>query len=391
MNHEYKEQLSAYLDGALPPAERAELEKRLQNSPDLRRELEELRAVSKAVKGLPHESLPPAFLAHFRTRRAQPARGEWVFLPPLVRPIAFALSCGVVALVVWDKTVTTPDPLPAHSLNEAAVTSRRAAPVAQLDFSKRLSATAGSLGAAHSAIEASGVSGPVAEMAGRGDVAPRLKDAESLSTNTQAQRQALAPKAAAPGGPTDAPAAPERGSIAMSEEERSARNEQMFGFIEEQKKKMGIARVITKEEADERVKAPASSPVVGVAAPVLFKSAAASGPAETALENKPTASPDAGRLSADAGLVFSDAASLASSWVLLGFPGQPPTVDFSSNRVVLIKPSAAKILSVTSKPGSVDVVFRALTPGETSRPAADRAAVISREPQSVLLFDASPR
>ncbi len=391
MNNDPREQLSAYLDGALPDAQRAQMEALLQNSPDLRRELEALRAVSSTIKGLPHEGLPQGFMARFHARRARPPRSEWVFLPPMARPIAFALSCGVVALVVWDKTVTTPEPAPMHSLNEAAVATTKSAPVAQLDFANRISPATGASAAGSSALEVSGIAGPASEPARRGDIAPRLAEADTLATQTQPERKTLSRQARARGGPTDGLMTTERGLVVMSEEARSARNEQMFDFIETQKKKMGIARVVAKDEVISGLNSPAMAPKIGAVAPVLFKGVGAAQPAERELEDKPTATQETGRLSSDAGLVFSDGHSLASSWVLLGFPGQPPTVDFSLNRVVLIKPSAARILSVTPKPGSINVVFRTLSPEEAPDPAADRAAVIPREPRAVLLFDASPR
>ena len=51
MNDETRELLSAYLDGALPEGERRALEARLASSAELRGALEDLRSVSKAVKG----------------------------------------------------------------------------------------------------------------------------------------------------------------------------------------------------------------------------------------------------------------------------------------------------------------------------------------------------
>jgi hypothetical protein len=52
------ERLSAWLDDELPLDERAEVEKLLAESPELRQEVDELRRLSERLKGLPAESAP---------------------------------------------------------------------------------------------------------------------------------------------------------------------------------------------------------------------------------------------------------------------------------------------------------------------------------------------
>ncbi|UPT73706.1 MAG: zf-HC2 domain-containing protein [Elusimicrobiota bacterium] len=106
MNDAIRELLSAYLDGALPELERRDVEERLSRSEELRAELESLRSVSNAVKGLPRAKLPAGFLARLESRRLReraPSR-EYFILPPAYRPVAFALSSAIVAMVVWDKS-----------------------------------------------------------------------------------------------------------------------------------------------------------------------------------------------------------------------------------------------------------------------------------------------
>ena len=51
------ELLSAYLDGELAPEERARVESRLASDPEARHLLEELRAASKALQGLPSAAI----------------------------------------------------------------------------------------------------------------------------------------------------------------------------------------------------------------------------------------------------------------------------------------------------------------------------------------------
>jgi hypothetical protein len=52
------ERLSAWLDGELPLEERAQLEREINESPELQRELDELRQVSDLVQGLPKQAAP---------------------------------------------------------------------------------------------------------------------------------------------------------------------------------------------------------------------------------------------------------------------------------------------------------------------------------------------
>ena len=52
------EQLSAYLDRELPEAERLELERRLERSPESRARLEELRSVVDGLRGLERPPVP---------------------------------------------------------------------------------------------------------------------------------------------------------------------------------------------------------------------------------------------------------------------------------------------------------------------------------------------
>jgi hypothetical protein len=187
----------------------------------------------------------------------------------------------------------------------------------------------------------------------------------------------------------------------MTEEERSARNEEMIGQLEKQKRRMGI-KVLPKDDEGGPdhvgflgLREPPAAPMVRAPVPNLLKSAKPS--ASVALAAAPAAAASAapgsapGRLAPDAGLVFTDASSLASSWVLLGLPGDPPAMDFAGGRLVIIKPSATKILSVTPGPDAVTVVFRSLQPDEESDPARDRVAPLPSAPKSVLIYDASPR
>ncbi len=199
-----------------------------------------------------------------------------------------------------------------------------------------------------------------------------------------------APPEAAPSAdvrPVEEPRLTDRTRLAMTEEERSARNEQMFGQLETQKKKMGVT-ILAKGETG--AAAPRRPPAPALDAPVpTLLSRAKTTEAGAAAISKPSAG--LGRSAPDAALVFTDASGVASSWVLLGLPGDPPATDFANGRLVIIKPSATKILSVTPGRDAVTVVYRSLLPEERPDPARERAAPLPAAPKAVLIYDASPR
>lgn len=68
------ELLSAYLDDELSPEERARVEERLATDPAARQLLEQLRALSQAVQGLPRESLGTGFRDSIVRRAEQASR-----------------------------------------------------------------------------------------------------------------------------------------------------------------------------------------------------------------------------------------------------------------------------------------------------------------------------
>lgn len=103
------ERLSAYLDGELSPAERAEIERWLERDAEARSLFNELRQVTSIVAALPRERAPTdmadAVVARceraalldetgFRPRRAVMA-ARWT------RPLALAASLLVVATIAW--------------------------------------------------------------------------------------------------------------------------------------------------------------------------------------------------------------------------------------------------------------------------------------------------
>jgi hypothetical protein len=412
MNDEIRELLSAYLDGALSEPARRELETRLAGSEDLRRELAELRAVAEAVRALPKHDVPAGFVARVQASRARgvPPRRDWVILPPSLRPVAAALSFGVVALWIWqDVAVRKPVDWPVPPAAPAArLSAPSEAPLAQLNMSGPVSGKPldDELKASESALGLAPPDGARPSLV-RARAKGRALD-ESPETAAAAPAPAEGEGAPSAGGP----------AVAMSEQTRSARNVEMFADLERQKRAMGITAVAPSADASGVAAlrgaglvaaTPPPAPVVAQRVPRMAMakktaqrrddsaaataSAAAPAPASASADKSVAAqaAPPSGRPAPDAGLVLTDAGSLASSWVLLGYPNDPPKVDFAKSRVLLIKPSVSRIVSVTATADAVVVVYRSLTPDETSDPARDRFALLPLEPDAVQILDATPR
>lgn len=303
----------------------------------------------------------------------EPPRRHWVFLPPSLRPVALALSIGVVALWLWQLNVVRPD-IPGEPRPPAPrLKTADQAPLSQID-----------------------VTGPAAGRA----ASASAKDAESalglIPTNAAipgpARAQGRAVDSNAPPGPDT--------TATMTEQARSARNEELIAGLELQKKKMGIASVSPDPGPNAQTSALSkagllppekpAAPVIAAAAPRLMATPGAA----SAIPGEPApgaADAGPGRPAPDAGLVFTDARSLASSWVLLGMPGDAPAVDFSSGRALLIKPSVSRIVSVSTTDAAVVVIYRSLAPDEEPDPVRDRFTLLPAQPETVGLFDATPR
>jgi hypothetical protein len=295
------------------------------------------------------------------------------------------VSVGVVALFIWDQVVVAPPPPEIeHPAESAKVAMADNAPAAQLDLSK---------GNAGSTAESLEIAGPAPKEARAGDKLVPLQE-EAPAVAAAAPRAMMARRSAKAAGH---PFAPEQTRAAMSEEERSARNEELFAGIEKQKKSMGMRILPKSEPADGKdhkgVLAqiePPSVPIVRGGAAAMLKSSRASGAAAGA--EAPSASPASGpgRPAPDAALVFTDASSVASSWILLGLPGKPPVTDFENGRLLIIKPSATKIVSVSTGTDAVIAVYRSLRADEESDPVQDRVTALPATPKNVLIYDASP-
>ncbi|HVE14942.1 MAG TPA: zf-HC2 domain-containing protein [Elusimicrobiota bacterium] len=105
MDAHIKELISAYLDKALPEAERARVEAHAAACAECRAELEDTRRVSAMVAGLPKRELPVGFMERLQRRRAaeeSPASAVSWFPAP-ARMAAFAAAGLVAGLIVYQK------------------------------------------------------------------------------------------------------------------------------------------------------------------------------------------------------------------------------------------------------------------------------------------------
>lgn len=101
-NHE--ENLTAYLDGELPEAERRALEAALEKDPGLRASLEQLKGAVAAVKSLPDAqasaALRRAVLAQVEGPQNLSERLRAFFTLPRLVPIAGVAAAAALAVVV---------------------------------------------------------------------------------------------------------------------------------------------------------------------------------------------------------------------------------------------------------------------------------------------------
>lgn len=102
---EFEEELSAYVDGELPPERVRALEAALAKDPALRSLEQRLRRSIEAVESLdaardvPQTS--PALRRRVLAELGKPTFWERWFTPPRLLPIGLALAAGVSAVVLW--------------------------------------------------------------------------------------------------------------------------------------------------------------------------------------------------------------------------------------------------------------------------------------------------
>lgn len=396
MNDAAREKLSAYLDGALSEDARRAVEVEISRSEELRLELEALRAVSAAVKGLPKEKLPAGFMARLAVRRAREAKPqrEYFILPPSYRPLAFALSTAVIALVVWDRT-RPPEQIMAPRVGwdsevvsvktaaEAPASIDLSAEVASRD-SRRTIYVEEPLAAAKKE-DVAGAKTDVPSTFGKHLNAPgkplefeedKIASASGISGAGLSERSA--PAAASPARNQFAPTASGEGYIARNEEERSAINERLYKGFEAEKKRMGIARIEDKDSGDERPLASGGREFMALQsspeAPSLGR--ANSGGVAAVRGAAKAKRPSAPAIKA---LALKTPEALAAAWAAAGFPGEPPAVDFPGQMAIFLTgPKGCGIVDVQSRSKFTVVLYK--DAGFDAPSARVRAVTLSPKP-----------
>lgn len=398
MNDAIRELLSAYLDGALPELERRDVEERLSRSEELRAELESLRAVSNAVKGLPRAKLPGGFQARLQARLLREGGSaterEWWILPPAFRPVAFALSSAIVAFVVWDKAHppvenarTLWDGVDNVALDRVAVKSAAQAP-SSLDLTGAVAGPAGA-GADELAKKEDSPAKAVAP-AGRRVAAPGKPLEFQESDGVAAVRGAVSPRAAGelgagaagqPAAPSaslpaaaPAPVAPAEGVFqARTEEERSAMNERLYQNFEQEKKRMGIAQIIEKDSKDSEDSGGGARFAALSAAPERRERADAkpapkrqygviAGSGRKLSKAKAAVSPEdapAAAVPSFRALALKTPDALAAAWAGAGLAGDPPPVDFPAQMAIFLAgPAGGGIVEVQERKKVIVVLYK---------------------------------
>lgn len=101
---EFEEDLSAYIDGELPPERVKEMEAALAKDPALRSLEQRLRRSIEAVEAMPlPQTSSPALRRAVLAAIDQPTFFERWFKLPRLLPIGLAVAAGVSAVVFWPR------------------------------------------------------------------------------------------------------------------------------------------------------------------------------------------------------------------------------------------------------------------------------------------------
>lgn len=103
---DFQEELTAYIDGELPPEKVRELEAALAKDPQLRSLEQRLRRSIDAVEALPLPQTSPALRRAVLAAIDQPSFWEKWFTLPRLLPVGLALAAGLTAVVLWPREET---------------------------------------------------------------------------------------------------------------------------------------------------------------------------------------------------------------------------------------------------------------------------------------------
>jgi len=100
---DFTEDLTAYIDGELPPGRVKEMEAALAKDPSLRSLEQRLRQSIGAVEALPLPQTSPALRRAVLAAIAQPTFWQRWFTLPRLMPVGLALAATLAAVVVWPR------------------------------------------------------------------------------------------------------------------------------------------------------------------------------------------------------------------------------------------------------------------------------------------------
>ncbi|MDP1822649.1 MAG: zf-HC2 domain-containing protein [Archangium sp.] len=100
---DFQEELTAYIDGELPPEKVRELEAALAKDPQLRALEQRLRRSIDAVEALPLPQTSPALRRAVLAAIEKPTFWEKWFTLPRLLPVGLALAAGLTAVVLWPR------------------------------------------------------------------------------------------------------------------------------------------------------------------------------------------------------------------------------------------------------------------------------------------------
>jgi hypothetical protein len=392
MNDTIREKLSAYLDGALSDQERRAVEVEISRSEEMRLELEALRAVSGAVKGMPKEKLPDGFMARLEARRARenskPQR-DYFILPPSYRPLAFALSTAVVALVVWDRTHTPTEfvsPRAGWDSEKVAVKNAVDAPPS-IDVSGQVAALGEQARSLEDTLQSakkedSGDKAAASSTFGKHISAPG-KPLEIAEMDAASLSGAGGAKLAAPTAPAAAldqlePAEGSKGVfLARNEEERSAINERLYKGFEEEKKRMGITSIMDKDAEPENLPTGGRELMTLQASPEAARvdggrPVAAARGAKAKRQSAPIVK----------ALTLKSSEALQAAWAAAGLPGEPPAVSFPDQMAIFLTgPQGCGIVEIQNRKKLIVVLYKNAGMDD----AATRVRAVALSPKPVVI------
>jgi hypothetical protein len=307
--------------------------------------------LSSLMKSLPQQPLPPGFMQRLERRRraeadgASAPAGAGYLLPLPARVAAFALSCVVVSLVVYDK-------LPSLRSGSSFVSGAAV---------ENLPSTA---------LSVSDVEQARANGTGRRLLRARGEpfDAGAFAKSAKAQ---FAARAAAPAAPAASGAA-------------QPTNEELQAGLEREKRRMGVKRLVAPPPPEvaavlklragidaQMLKASPPAPELGGAATPALLAQTDSLSGGGAAAAKPLAVEKGAPVAAAAldaapaaaeGLLLKSAEERAKAWSERGMHAAPPTVDFGVNMVALVVApdlkTAVEIIGVDTRADRVVVRYR---------------------------------